>query len=223
MKILVIEDEYKVASFIKKGLEESGFPVDLAMDGPTGEEKALNEFYNLIILDINLPGINGIDLCRNIRKEKQTPVLMLTALGTIDDKVNGLDSGADDYLVKPFEFRELLARIRALTRRVSEPETPVYRIADLELNIVKKTVSRAGISIDLTAREFTLLEYFLKNKERVLSRAELAEHVWSLNFDTGTNIIDVYINYLRRKVDRDFSPRLIHTIVGMGYVLREGA
>lgn len=222
MKILVIEDEKKVASFIKKGLEENDYKVEVAYDGAEGTSKALTGNYNLIILDINLPMMNGIDVCKSIRAKNKVPVLMLTALGTVDNKVTGLDAGADDYLLKPFEFKELLARIRALSRRVPESSPGVvYRIADLELDAESKLVRRKGNIIDLTAKEFNLLEYLLKNEGKVLSRADIAESVWDLSFDTGTNIIDVYINYLRKKIDKDFSPKLIHTLIGMGYVLRE--
>lgn len=222
MKILVVEDERKVASFIKRGLEENNYEVDIAYDGTTGKDKALSESFNLIILDINLPELNGVEVCRQIREKKQVPILMLTALGTLDNKVTGLDAGADDYLVKPFEFQELLARIRALSRRAPETNAGItYKVADLELNTGTKSVKRSGVIIELTAKEYNLLEYFLKNQGKVLSRADIAENVWDLNFDTGTNIIDVYINYLRKKIDKDFSPKLIHTLIGMGYVLKE--
>jgi DNA-binding response OmpR family regulator len=220
MKILVVEDEKKVASFIKKGLEENDYMVDIAYDGVEGTNKALAGNYNLIILDINLPIINGIEVCKSIRAKNKVPVLMLTALGTVDNKVTGLDAGADDYLLKPFEFKELLARIRALSRRMPETKPGIYKIADLELDTESKVVRRNGNTIDLTAKEFNLLEYLLKNEGKVLSRADIAESVWDLSFDTGTNIIDVYINYLRKKIDKDFSPKLIHTLIGMGYVLR---
>lgn len=222
MKILLIEDERKVASFIKRGLEENNYEVDVAYDGIEGRDKGINENFGLIILDLNLPLLNGMDVCKEIRKSKETPILMLTALGTIENKVTGLDAGADDYLLKPFEFQELLARIRALSRRFSNPsEGTIYKIADLEYDSSTKIVKRGGRIIDLTAKELGLLEYFLKNKGKVLSRADIAENVWDLDFDTGTNIIDVYINYLRKKIDKDFSPRLIHTLIGLGYVFRE--
>lgn len=223
MRILLVEDEPKVASFIKKGLEEDLNDVTVGFDGAMGKEIALSESFDLIILDVNLPHINGIELCSIIRKEDiKTPILMLTALGTTDNKVTGLDAGADDYLVKPFEFRELLARIRALSRRSSNnPSEKQYKIADLELDPVSKTVKRGGKKIDLTAKEFSLLEYLMKNRGRVLSRIDIAEKVWDINFDTGTNVIDVYINFLRKKVDKDHETKLIHTQVGMGYVLKE--
>ncbi|HEY8400360.1 MAG TPA: response regulator transcription factor [Cytophagaceae bacterium] len=222
MKILVVEDEPKVASFIKKGLEEQLHEVSVAYDGFTGKEMALSASFDLIILDVNLPSMNGIEVCKSIRSEDvNTPILMLTALGTTDNKITGLDSGADDYLVKPFEFRELLARIRALTRRTTgESKEKVYKIADLELDTESKTVKRSGEKIDLTAKEFLLLEYMIKNKGKVISRVDIAEKVWEISFDTGTNVIDVYINFLRKKIDKNYSPKLIHTIVGMGYVLK---
>lgn len=222
MKILVVEDEFKVSTFIKKGLEEHNYEVTVAHDGLVGKNLALSKPYDLIILDINLPLINGLDLCKEIRKaDKRLPILMLTALGTTENKVIGLDSGADDYLVKPFEFSELLARIRALSRRNIEETSHIYKISNLELDTYTKVVKREGHKIELTAREFALLEYLMKNKGRVVSRVNIAEKVWDINFDTGTNVIDVYINFLRKKVDKDFNPKLIHTLVGMGYVLKE--
>jgi two-component system copper resistance phosphate regulon response regulator CusR len=222
MKILLVEDEQKVASFIKKGLEEQTYIVDQAFDGLMGKKLALNYKYDLIIMDVILPGISGIKLCKEVRKvDKKVPILLLTALGTTEDKVEGLDAGADDYLTKPFKFQELLARIRALARRKNNPITSeIFSIADLEMNTTAKTVKRNGQLINLTAREFFLLEFFLKNIGRVLSRAEIAENIWEISFDTGTNIVDVYINYLRNKIDKGFSPKLIHTVIGMGYVLK---
>ncbi|MCR6642680.1 MAG: response regulator transcription factor [Sporocytophaga sp.] len=221
MKILIIEDEKKVGSLLKRGLEDSNYTADLALTGEEGVDLAFSYEYQLIILDINLPDINGIEVCTKIRAQKSTPILMLTALGTVDDKVNGLDAGADDYLLKPFQFRELLARVRALTRRPPLPNDRIYRIANLELDLDTKSVIRGGKRIDLTAKEYGLLEFMMKNKGKVLSRADIAENVWDLNFDTGTNIIDVYINYLRKKVDRGYSPKLIHTLIGLGYILKE--
>lgn len=223
MKILLIEDEPKVASFIRRGLEEQLHEVQVAFDGYTGRQMALSNPYDLIILDVNLPQMNGIEVCKAIRTENAAiPILMLTALGTTENKITGLDSGADDYLVKPFEFKELLARIRALARRSNQQDVPgqVYRISDLEMDTASKTVRRSGKKIDLTAKEFSLLEYMLKNQGRVISRVDIAEKVWEISFDTGTNVIDVYINFLRKKIDKDFSPKLIHTLVGMGYVLK---
>jgi two-component system copper resistance phosphate regulon response regulator CusR len=223
MKILVIEDEPKVASFIKQGLEEQANDVTVAYDGFFGKKLATENYYDVIVLDLMIPYINGLELCKALRADGiQTPVLMLTALGTTDDKVVGLDAGADDYLVKPFEFKELLARLRALTKRYTNnvQEQKVLSIADLEMNIDEKSVKRSGKQIDLTAKEFGLLEYLLKNKNRVISRTEIAEKVWDIHFDTGTNVIDVYVNFLRKKIDKDFAPKIIHTMVGMGYVLK---
>jgi DNA-binding response OmpR family regulator len=223
MKLLVVEDEPKVAAFLKQGLEEQLHEVTVVYDGYFGKKMATENFYDVIILDLLIPYINGIDLCKQIRQEQiNTPILMLTALGSTDDKVAGLDAGADDYLVKPFEFKELLARIRALGKRSNENYTnnKVYRAADLELDPESKTVRRAGKMIDLTAKEFTLLEYLMRNKNRVISRAEIAEKIWDTSFDTGSNIIDVYINFLRKKIDRDSNYKLIHTMVGMGYMIK---
>ncbi|MDX5348320.1 MAG: response regulator transcription factor [Hymenobacteraceae bacterium] len=224
MKILLVEDEPKVAAFLKKGLEEQGYDVTQAYDGFFGRKLALENDFDLIILDVILPNMNGLEVCREIRKQnKAVPILMLTALDTTEDKITGLDSGADDYLVKPFEFKELLARIRALTRRVSDvPQSEIMQIADLEMDVTRKTVTRSGVPINLTAREFTLLRYLLLNKERVVSRVDIVENVWETSFDMGSNVIDVYINFLRKKIDKGFSPKLIHTLVGMGYVIKEG-
>lgn len=223
MKILVVEDEVKVSSFITKGLQEQAYEVDVAYDGFYGKKLALENEYDLVILDVILPKHSGLEVCREIRMQKPNiPILMLTALGSTDDKILGLDSGADDYLVKPFVFQELLARIRALTRRAYDaPNNEILKVADLELNLTKKTVTRSNIPINLTAREFSLLHYLLRNKERVVSRVDIIEQVWETSFDTGSNVIDVYINFLRKKIDKDFSPKLIHTLVGMGYVLKE--
>lgn len=223
MKILLIEDERKTIQYIKKGLEEHGYEVDPAEDGVSGRNLAFRNQYNLIITDVILPELNGRDLCRELRDAKvETPILMLTALGETDDVVEGLDSGADDYLAKPFEFKELLARIRSLTKRQSKliNETQL-RIADLTLDTNRKSVIRAGKKIDLTSKEFSLLEYFLRNQDRVIPRAELSKHVWNVDFDTGTNMVEVYVNYLRKKIDKDFGSKLIHTQFGMGYILKE--
>lgn len=223
MKILLIEDEVKTVQSIRQGLEENQWEVDVAYDGTMGFRLATESAYALIITDIILPGMNGLDLCRKLRQANVlTPVLMLTALGTTDDKIIGLDAGADDYLVKPFEFRELLARVRALTRRNigTGPVTSLLKIADLELDPDTKRVIRAGKEIALTAKEFQLLEYFLRHQGRVISKVELAEKHWDATFDTGTNIIEVYINFLRKKIDRDFEPKLLHTQIGMGYVVK---
>ncbi|WP_372647558.1 response regulator transcription factor [Draconibacterium sp.] len=222
MKILVVEDEAKVAEFLKKGLEEQGNFVEVAYDGFMGEKLALRNEYDIMILDVILPSINGYELCRRIReKNTSVPILMLTALGTTEDKITGFDSGADDYLVKPFEFEELLARIRALVKRSTGVvhTSAVIKVADLELNIDKKTAKRGDKTIELTAKEFALLEFLMKNKGRVLSRADIAEKVWDITFDTGTNVVDVYINILRKKLDKDFEKKLIHTRIGMGYTV----
>jgi len=223
--ILVVEDEPKVASFIKLGLEENGFFVDIAYDGNIGKRMFDSKNYSLIILDVNLPLKNGIELCKEIRlKNLKVPILMLTALGTTEDKLTGFDSGADDYLVKPFEFRELLARIKSLLKRNSTIEngSNILSFLNLEMNLETYEVKREGIKIDLTQKEFALLEYLLRNKGRVLTRLDIAEKVWDISFDTGTNVIDVYVNFLRKKIDKDFSPKLIHTQTGIGYVLKEG-
>ncbi|HBF88927.1 MAG TPA: DNA-binding response regulator [Bacteroidales bacterium] len=223
-KILIVEDEPKVAAFIKQGLEENKYDVDIAFDGLIGKNKGLSNNYDIIILDINIPYINGYELCKEIRKSKpDVSIIMLTALGTTDDKIIGFDAGADDYVVKPFEFRELLARIKAqLKRTKSESFTNnILSIADLEMNLDTKIVKRGGKIIELTAKEFMLLEFLIRNKGRVLSRATIAEKVWDITFDTGTNVIDVYVTFLRKKIDKDFSSKLIHTSIGMGYILKE--
>lgn len=223
MRLLVIEDEVKLSTFIQKGLTQEGHWVDSAFDGQIGLSMALNDDYDVIVLDVNLPMLNGFQVCQRIRGEKpQVPVLMLTALGGLTYKKEGYGAGADDYLVKPFEFEELLLRIQALYKRYREVGTHrILHMADLELNVATKQVQRAGHSIDLTAREYALLEYLMLNKGRVVSRVDIAEKVWELNFDTNTNVIDVYINYLRRKVDKEFGAKLIHTVVGMGYIMKD--
>lgn len=223
MNILMIEDEPKVAAFIKKGLEEQLNTVTVAYDGSMGCKMALENDYELIILDVILPYINGMEVCKQIRQlKKEVPILMLSALNTVNDKVQGLENGADDYLTKPFHFAELLARIKALGRRRDQvlPGT-VFRIHDLEMDCYKKTVSRQGRNIILSAKEFTLLEVLMANKERVLSRVYIAEAVWGISFNRGTNLIDVYINYLRAKIDKGFDKPLIHTVIGMGYVIKD--
>jgi two-component system copper resistance phosphate regulon response regulator CusR len=223
MKLLLIEDEPKTLQSIRQGLEENGYEVDIAYDGLIGRQLARTNVYQLIISDIIIPGINGIELCREIRSwGDETPILMLTALGTTDDKVTGLDAGADDYLVKPFEFKELLARVRALTKRGSTVShtAQVLKFADLEVSLDAKTVYRSGNKINLTAREFNLLVYLIRNQGRVISKVEIAEQVWDIGFDTGTNVIEVYVNYLRKKIDKDYPVKLIHTQFGMGYVLK---
>ncbi len=224
MRILVIEDEKKVASFIKKGLEEQSYVVDSTFDGLEGEKLACQFDYDAIILDVLLPKQDGITTCQKIRAKRiDTPVLMLTALGETDDKVRGLDSGADDYLTKPFHFEELLARVRALLRRKSQDKSTVLQVGELVLDPVTRDVERDGKQIHLTSREFALLEYFLRNKGQILSRANLAQHVWNVSFDMESNVIDVYVKLLRKKIDRDFDKPLLHTVVGAGYVLRDEA
>ena len=224
MKILIVEDDQRVAELIKRGLEEQDFAATVAYDGLSGMKLSSQDNFDLIITDIILPKIDGIDLCKQIRQTKpDIPIIMLTALGTTDDKVEGFDAGADDYLVKPFEMRELLVRIRALLKR--NHKTPggsgfVLRYDELEMNLHTKIVKREGQEISLTPKEFRLLEYLMQNPDRVLSRVEIAEKVWETHFDTGTNFIDVYINYLRKKIDRNFDKKLIHTKSGMGFILK---
>ncbi len=222
MKILLIEDEQAVAGFIKKGFESEGFSLDIAYDGQTGKMFFENGLYEVVILDVNLPVINGFDLCRLFKQQNnRTSIIMLTAFDSIDNKTTGFEAGADDYLVKPFQFKELLLRVKALSRRTAHTEKQILCLADLEVDISAKSVSRGGKRIDLTAREYALLEYLLLNKGRIISKVDIAEKVWDLNFETNTNVIEVYVNHLRKKIDKDFSSRLIHTVVGMGYVLRE--
>ena len=222
MRVLVVEDERKVAQFIKKGLEEEGYAVDLAFDGEEGLHMALDRVHDLILLDISLPKMDGLRVLKKLREEKlATPVLLLTVRAAIEDKVLGLDSGADDYLTKPFAFQELLARIRALLRRKAEAGPPLLRFADLILDPARRLVTRGEEKIELTSKEFSLLEYFLRNPGRVLTRAMISEHVWDYDFDTESNVIDVYVNYLRRKIDSGREKKLIHTVRGAGYVLKE--
>jgi heavy metal response regulator len=222
MRILVVEDEKKVARFIQLGLEEEHYTVDVAHDGETGSVMAQSENYDLLILDVMLPKKSGLDIIKEFRGRKGVaPALMLTAKSATEDKVAGLDSGADDYLTKPFAFAELLARVRSLLRRSSKEKSTVLAIADLELDTVTHKAKRAGRLIELTAKEYALLEYFLRNRDRVLSRTIIAEHIWDYNFDTGTNIIDVYVNHLRNKVESAGEKRLIHTVRGVGYVMKE--
>ncbi|HKL26461.1 MAG TPA: response regulator transcription factor [Desulfuromonadales bacterium] len=222
MRILVVEDEIKVANFIQRGLEGEGFSVDMANDGETGVAKAEQGAYDLILMDIMLPKLDGLEAIRQIRdKGNKTPVLCLTAKDTVDDIVAGLDTGSDDYLTKPFAFSELLARVRALTRRSTDDRGAEITYADLRLDPVAHKVWRAGEEIDLTSKEYALLEYLMRNAEQTLTRTMIAEHVWDYTFDSFTNIIDVYVNYLRKKVDKDYDKRLIHTVRGVGYVLKE--
>jgi len=221
-KILVVEDEKKVASFIKRGLEEENFTVDVANDGEEGLYMAQANGYDLILMDLMLPKMDGLAVVKELRsKEVKTPVLCLTAKDTVEDIVSGLDSGSDDYLTKPFAFAELLARVRALLRRGSQERGAELTFADLRLDPVTHKVWRSDREIDLTAKEYALLEYFMRNPNQTLTRTMIAEHVWDYTFDSFTNIIDVYVNYLRKKVDRDFEKKLIHTVRGIGYVLKE--
>jgi heavy metal response regulator len=220
MRILVIEDEKKVASFIKKGLEEEHYAVDTAYDGETGLYMADVNEYDLIVLDLMIPKIDGLEVLKRIRGNKNNvPILILTAKDTVEDIVKGLDSGCDDYLTKPFNFTVFLARIRALLRREKIEKEPFLKIADLTLSPVTHKVTRKGKEVELTSKEYALLEYFMRNPERVLTRTLISEHVWDYHFDSLTNVIDVYVNYLRKKIDKDFEPKLIHTIRGVGYIL----
>lgn len=225
MKILIVEDDQRVAELIKRGLEEQRFETVLAYDGLSGKKLFSQNHFDLIITDIILPKIDGLDLCKQIRQTNpDLPIIMLTALGTTDDKIEGFDAGADDYLVKPFEMRELLVRIRALLKRRQQTTSHmgfVLHFEDLEMNVHTKIVKRGQQEINLTPKEFKLLEYLMQNPNRVLSRVEIADKVWETHFDTGTNFIDVYINYLRKKIDRNFDNKLIHTKSGMGFILKK--
>jgi DNA-binding response OmpR family regulator len=219
INILILEDEQRLAEILKKQLEESCFNVEIAFDGYIGKQLLERNRYQLIILDINLPLINGYDLCKEIRKTNSNiPIIMLTALGTTDNRVAGFDAGADDYVLKPFDFRELLARINVFLRRSDVMHLPEkLRIADLEMDLSTKRVTRGNDRIELTAKESSLLEFFLRNKEKLLTRESIIEHVWGIDFDPSTNIIDVYVNYLRKKIDKDYEPKLIHTKFGFGF------
>ncbi|MBI2456866.1 MAG: response regulator transcription factor [candidate division NC10 bacterium] len=221
MRILVVEDDRKVASFIRKGLTEEGYAVDVASDGETGLAMGLDRLHDVIVLDVMLPGMPGFQVVRELRQAKvTTPVLLLTARDAVEDKVQGLDAGADDYLTKPFAFAELLARIRALLRRGTAARAPLLQVADLTLDPATRTVTRGREAISLTNREFALLEYLMRSAGRVLTRTMIAEHVWDYSFDSGTNVIDVYVNYLRKKIDAGRERKLIHTVRGVGYVLK---
>lgn len=223
MRLLLVEDEQKVSGFIKKGLEEEGYAVDLAPDGDTGLQMGLDEVHDLIILDINLPGRDGLSVLRELRRKKVvTPVLLLTIRAAIEDRVIGLDTGADDYLTKPFAFQELLARIRALLRRQTEAGSPLLKAGELTLDPARRLVFRGKETIDLTTKEFALLEYFMRNPDRVLTRTMIGEHVWDYDFDPMTNVIDVYVNHLRKKLEHDRPSKLIQTVRGVGYVLKTG-
>jgi two-component system, OmpR family, copper resistance phosphate regulon response regulator CusR len=224
IKILLVEDEKKIAESLKKGLSEQNYQVEVAYDGLIGKKMFGQYPFDLVILDINLPGMNGYELCKEIRRKSlQIPVVMLTALSTTDDKIEGFDAGADDYIVKPFDFKELLVRVRALLRRLHQsiPSGNMLKVADLVMNLDSKEVTRSDQPIALTAKEFQLLEYLVRNKNRVVSRADIALNVWDIDFDTKTNVIDVYVNFLRKKLDKDFELKLIHTQVGMGYILKD--
>ena len=224
LKILLVEDEKKIADILRKGLAEQGYTVDVAYDGLVGQKVFDAHEFQLVILDLNLPGLNGYELCRHIRsRNEKIPIIMLTALSSTDDKIQGFEAGADDYIIKPFDFKELLVRIKALLKRIYQqvPSGNVLKVSDVVMNLESKEVTRSGKSISLTAKEFQLLEYFVRNKNRVVSRADIALKVWDIDFDTKTNVIDVYVNFLRKKIDRDFEPKLIHTQVGMWYILKE--
>lgn len=225
--ILLVEDEVHVASLIMRSLTEEGYEVSLAPDGTTGLDMALQNNFDLLILDIMLPGINGLEVCRKIRASgSKVPILMLTALGTTQNIVTGLDNGADDYMVKPYKLAELLARVRSMIRRRGglperEEHTEKMQLADLVLNLADKTATRGGRKIDLTATEYRLLKYMLANKRRLLSRMDILEAVWGIDFNMNTKVVDVYVNYLRKKIDKDFDRKLVHTVIGMGYILKE--
>ena len=221
MRLLVIEDEQKVANFIKQGLEEEGYAVDHAADGASGLQMALEGLHDVIVLDVMLPKLDGLSVLQQLRQETiTTPVLLLTVRATIEDKVLGLDAGADDYLTKPFAFEEFVARVRALLRRRAETAPPILQVADLALDPARRVVSRGDQKIDLTPREFTLLDYFMRNPGRVLTRTMIANRVWDYTFDSTTNVIDVYVNYLRKKIDTGHDTKLLHTVRGVGYVMK---
>lgn len=224
MNLLIVEDEPSIVSLVSRGLTDEGFTVSIAPDGIIGRQMALENNFDLIMLDIMLPGINGLELCKIIKEQKpHTPIIMLTALGTTENVVNGLDNGADDYLIKPFKFAELFARIRTLLRRYSGVTTSdqIINIADLQINLSAKTVKRNNQEIILTATEYRLLEFMAKNKSKILSRIDILESVWDIDFNLGTNVVDVYVNYLRKKIDKNSPQKLIHTAVGLGYVLKD--
>jgi two-component system, OmpR family, copper resistance phosphate regulon response regulator CusR len=224
-KLLIVEDEKKIADTLKAGLTEHGYEVEVAYNGDIGWKLFQLHAFDLVVLDINLPGLNGYELCKRMRAANaDIPVIMLTALNSLDNKIEGYDAGADDYIIKPFEFRELVMKIRVLLKRTLHQNIPVgtvLKAGDIMMNLESKEVVREGKSIQLTAKEFQLLEYLLRNKNRIVSRADIAINVWDIDFDTNTNVIDVYINYLRNKVDKPFDRKMIQTQVGMGYVLKE--
>lgn len=223
--ILLVEDDDRLSKLIAKGLQDFEFEVTTAYDGMTGTKLSLQKDFDLVITDIILPEKNGLEFCNEIKALKpELPVIMLTALGTTDDKLEGFDAGADDYLTKPFEMRELVARIKVLLKRFSQQQQKVFilKYSGIEMNLEQKTVTRDHIPIKLTPKEFNLLKFMLENPEKVLSRTEISENVWDTHFDTGTNFIDVYINYIRKKIDKDFEKKLIHTKTGMGFILKKG-
>ena len=222
MRILIVEDEKKVAAFIKKGLEEETYAVDVAHDGEEGLFLASESQFDLIILDLMLPKLDGLEVLAKLREKKVvTPIILLTAKDSVADKVTGLNKGADDYLTKPFAFSELLARVRPLLRRGSADPKTLLQVGDLTLDLVTHKVKRDDVEMELTGKEYSLLEYFMRNEGKVLTRTMIAEHVWDYNFDTFTNVIDVYINHLRKKIDKDYPKKLLHTLRGVGYVMRE--
>jgi two-component system copper resistance phosphate regulon response regulator CusR len=222
MRILIIEDEVNIADALKRALAEQHYSVDVAGTGEDGLELAEVNDYDLLILDIMLPDINGWEVCRELRKNKfTTPILMLTALDTIENKIRGLDEGADDYLTKPFDLGELLARVRSLMRRQTDQKTTIMQVADLTMDTSERSVTRAGKDINLSAKEFAMLEYFVMHKNKVLTREMISEHVWDMNFDPQSNVIDSFVRFLRLKIDKDFDTQLIHTMRGVGYKLME--
>jgi two-component system copper resistance phosphate regulon response regulator CusR len=223
MKVLLVDDDVQLVSFVKMGLEDHGMQVIAAYEGVTGEHMARTGKFDVIVVDVMLPGITGFELCRRLRHQQvRTPILMLTSLDSTEDKVTGFDIGADDYLSKPFEFPELVVRLKALYRRSNERTVdPVIRIADLEIDTLSKEVNRAGKRIGLTAKEYRILELLAAHEGKVFERVEIAQRIWGFSFNTGTNVIDVHVSALRKKIDRNFSPKLIHTVIGMGYVLHE--
>lgn len=222
MRILVIEDEQKLAGFVKRALREDGYVVHVCHDGEEGGYQALSDDYDTVVLDLQLPRRDGISILRELReRKKQTPVIILTARDTVQERIRGLDAGADDYLTKPFALNELRARVRALLRRGRESSTTILKYSDLQMNLVDRAVLRGTLEIDLTAKEFALLEYLLRNPKRVLSRTSIAEHVWDFNFDSCSNVVDVFVSALRKKTEEGGRPRLIQTVRGVGYVLRE--
>ncbi len=222
MRILVVDDEENIANYLKKGLNESGYNVDTAFDGEEAVYLASINDYDLILLDIMIPKIDGIQVCKTLRKSHNSSyIILVTAKDKVDDKVIGLDAGADDYITKPFAFAELLARVRAILRRGSEDKENILKIKDLEVNLLNREIKRGNIDIELTSKEFSLLEYFIRNKNLVLTRTMISEKVWNIDFFTDTNVIDVYVNHLRKKIDKNFKEKLIHTVRGVGYILKE--